>query len=110
MLDIREFRKANDGCIRLSGSLNALVTSYHDHINTAELNLEGASWSQCLIGSGGNCEKDLSHDEFSGSVSVPISSLSPCAYILRLDVSYDLTGGDGRVLGQHDHIAFCVSE
>lgn len=110
MLDIQEFRNANDGCIRLSNSLNALVTTYHDHINTARLRLEGANWSQCLIGSGQNCLRDLSHDEFSGSVNVPISSLSPCAYILWLDVSYDLTSGNGRVPGQHDHIAFCVSE
>jgi len=110
MLDIQEFRSANDGCMRLSNGLTALVTAYHDHINSAKLRLEGASWGQCLIGPGQNCLRDLSHDEFSGSVNVPISSLDSCAYVLWLDVSYDLTDGSGRVPGQHDHIAFCVGE
>jgi len=101
MLDIQEFRNAGDGCVRLSNSLTALVTAYHNHINAANLRLEGASWSQSL---------SLTGDEFSGSVNVPISSLDPCAYILWLDVSYDLTDGSGRVDAQHDHIAFCVGE
>jgi hypothetical protein len=95
------YRNAGDGCIRLSDSLTALVTAYHDHINTAKLGLEGASWDQTLW---------LTDEEFSGSANVPISSLDPCAYVLWLDVSYDLTEGFGRVPGQHDHIAFCVSE
>jgi len=99
MLDIEEFRTAGDGCIRLSDTLTALVTAYHDHINAAKLRLEGASWSQSLA---------LTGDEFGGSVNIPISSLDPCAYVLWLDVSYDLTDGSKRVDCQHDHIAFCV--
>ena len=105
MLDVSEFRSGS-GCQRLSDTMDVLVSAYHPHIDSADLRLVGGSGalpSPPTITPG-------SDNEVATTETFNISSLTPCAYNLWLDVSYDLTGGYGRVDDDHDYIGFCVGE
>ena len=105
MLDIEELRGSGNGCDRLTDELQALVTAYHPHLNAARVEFEGnppLPSTRTLTVSNGEALVEPTDPSFD------ISSLQPCAYNLWLHISYDLTGGYGRIDGDHDHIGFCV--
>ncbi|PSQ10636.1 hypothetical protein BRC93_08865 [Halobacteriales archaeon QS_5_70_15] len=105
MLDVSEFRSGS-GCQRLSDTMDVMVSAYHPHIDDASLRLVGGSGalpSPPTISLGAD-------NEVAATKTFNISSLTPCAYNLWLDVSYDLTGGYGRIDDDHDYIGFCVGE
>lgn len=104
MLDIEEFMNAGNGCIRLDDTVTAAVTAYNPHINDVTVEIEGpgsVSSPQHPTPSGG---------EVATTLPFNTSSLQPCAYILWLHVSYDLTRGYGRIDDDHDRVGFCLSD
>ena len=107
-LDILELTgpSAGAGCGKLTNHVHALFTVYHPFLGSARVYFEGNSplpselpltivGGESASGSGG-------HD-------FDISALAPCAYVLWLEATVNLTSGYGRISNATiwDHIAFC---
>ncbi len=106
ILDIKELTGPGSGCNKLQTHLHALYTVYHPFMGSARVYFEGnpplppalplaLAAGEAASGSGG-------HD-------FDITALPPCAYVLWLEATLNLTSGWGRIPDATiwDHIAFC---
>jgi hypothetical protein len=105
LLDIEEL--IGHGCSPLTPtSIHADFTAYHPYLATCSVYIEGpapvpATLNPAIV----NGE---AHSPAGGTL-IDISGLSPCAYILWLTATLNLTSGYGAIGGTYeDHIAFCV--
>jgi hypothetical protein len=105
-LDIGELAGPGSGCGRLNNELHALYTVYHPFVGSARVYFEGnppLPAATPLTLAGGEAISPA------GGLVVDISALAPCAYVLWLEATLDLTSGWGRIPNPTtwDHIAFC---
>lgn len=105
-LDIKELAGPGAGCGKLTDELHALFTVYHPFMGSARVYFEGnpvlpADLSLTIVG--GEAISSAAGHLFD------ISALQPCAYILWLEATLNLTSGWGRITDATtwDHIAFC---
>lgn len=105
-LDIKELAGPGAGCGKLTDELHALFTVYHPFMGSARVYFEGNPVLPA----------DVSLTIADGEAISPaagqlfdISALQPCAYILWLEATLNLTSGWGRITDATtwDHIAFC---
>ncbi|WIM06093.1 MAG: hypothetical protein OHM77_02025 [Candidatus Nitricoxidivorans perseverans] len=105
-LDILELSAPGAGCGKLTDALHALFTVYHPFVGGARVYFEGnpvlpAELPLAIVG-GEAVSSPAGH-------LFDISALQPCAYILWLEATLNLTAGWGRIpyATTWDHIAFC---
>jgi uncharacterized protein (UPF0371 family) len=105
-LDILELAAPGAGCGKLTDELHALYTVYHPFVGSARVYFEGnpvlpADLPLALV--------DGESASGVAGVLIDISSLQPCAYILWLQATLNLTSGWGQIPHPTiwDHIAFC---
>jgi hypothetical protein len=104
-VDIVEL-KAGGGCNPLTTDLHALFTAYHPYLATLDVRLEGPAPLPAAV----NPAIDATGQSISaaGGLSIPVGGLKPCAYILWLESTLNLTNGYLQLFGTfEDHIAFC---
>ncbi|HYI41952.1 MAG TPA: hypothetical protein VE053_16710 [Allosphingosinicella sp.] len=105
-LDIAEL--IGHGCDPLSSSsdVHALFTAYHPYLATCSVSIEGPAPLPPAVAPAIAGGEALSP---AGGQSFATSGLQPCAYILWLDTTLNLTTGYGAIGTTHsDHIAFCI--
>ena len=109
LLDIQEL--IGHGCDPLSPQatpeIHALYTAYHPYLATCSIFIEGPApvppTVNPPIGVDGQALSPAGGEVFD------ITGLQPCAYILWLTATLNLTHGYGQIGGTlSDHIAFCV--
>lgn len=105
-LDIGELAAPGAGCGKLTNELHALFTVYHPFMDSARIYFEGNPILPAdlpLVIVGGEAVS------VAGGHLFNITALDPCAYILWLEATLNLTSGWGRISGATvwDHIAFC---
>jgi len=104
-LDIVEL-KSGGGCNPLTTDLHALFTAYHPYLATLNVFIQGPAPVPPVvnpaIGANGLATSPV------GGLAFPTSGLKPCAYILWLTGTLNLTNGYLQLFGTFDdHIAFC---
>jgi len=108
LLDIEEL--IGHGCNPLTSAtpdLHADFTAYHPYLATCEVSIEGPPPLPAAI----NPAIDANGQAISpaGGTPISIAGLQPCAYILWLKATLNLTSGYGAIGGTYeDHIAFCI--
>lgn len=109
-LDIKELTGGSPGagCGKLQNHLHALFTVYHPFVESARVYFEGNAPlppAFSLTITGGEAASGAGGHDFD------ITLLEPCAYVLWLEATLNLTSGWGRISGatSWDHIAFCKS-
>jgi hypothetical protein len=108
-LDIAEMiAPGATGCDQLDAHLHALYTAYNPYLGAVEVYFEGNPPLPAAINpaiAGGEAASGAAGHDFD------ISALNPCAYILWLSATAQLTSGYGLIGGATitDHIAFCKS-
>ena len=106
-LDIAELI-AGGGCNHLHGHIHALFTAYHPYLGTCEVFLQGPGVPppapvNPAISALGQAVSPVGGQDFN------ISALKPCAYILWLSTTLNLTVGYGKLGGEIDDVmAFCT--
>jgi hypothetical protein len=109
-LDIAELiGPGGTGCNDLSSHAHALFTAYHPYLGAVSVYLEGPG-----VPSTASFAPPLPHPA-GGAISVAggqdfnIAGLAPCAYIMWLAATVNLTSGYGLIgdATLYDHIAFC---
>ncbi len=105
-LDIGELAGPGAGCGKLSDELHALYTVYHPFVGSARLYFEGnppLPADQVLVPVAGEAVSAA------GGLLIDISGLAPCAYVLWLEATLNLTHGWGQIPNPTiwDHVAFC---
>jgi hypothetical protein len=94
------------GCNPLSTDLHALFTAYHPYLATCQVYIEGPLPVPPAVNP--PISADGEADSPIGGQAFNISGLKPCAYILWLTATLNLTDGYVQVYGTfNDHIAFC---
>ena len=98
--------KAGGGCNPLTTDLHALFTAYHPYLATLDVRIEGpAPLPPAVLPPIGADGQSISAP---GGLAFNISGLKPCAYILWLEGTLNLTNGYTQLFGTfEDHIAFC---
>lgn len=94
------------GCGKLQNHLHALYTVYHPFVGSAEVYFEGnppLPAALPLVPAGGEAVSGTAGHDFD------ISPLPPCAYVLWLKATLNLTSGWGQIPNPTtwDHVAFC---
>ena len=108
-LDIAELiAPGATGCDRLGTDLHALFTAYNPYLGAVEVYFEGNPPMPTAINppiAAGEAVSGPAGYDFD------ISGMNPCAYVLWLSATADLTSGYGLISGATiwDHIAFCKS-
>jgi hypothetical protein len=108
-LDIGELiAPGASGCDKLTNHVHALFTAYNPYLGSVEVYFEGNPPLPAAINppiAGGEAASGSPGHDFN------ISGLPPCAYILWLQATAQLTSGYGLISGATiwDHIAFCKS-
>lgn len=105
-LDIKELSGVGAGCGKLQNHVHALFTVYHPFQGSCRVYFEGnpplpAELLLTIVG--GEADSGIAGYDFD------ITSLPPCAYILWLEATLNLTSGWGRISNATlwDHVAFC---
>ncbi|HHT9120506.1 MAG TPA: hypothetical protein ACFYD3_08210 [Candidatus Hypogeohydataceae bacterium YC41] len=106
LLDILELTSPGAGCNKLQNHVHALYTVYHPFLGSARVYFEGnppLPPDLPLVPVGGEAASGGAGHDFD------ITALKPCAYILWLEATLNLTSGWGQISGATiwDHIAFC---
>lgn len=108
LLDIEEL--IGHGCNPLTSAtpdLHADYTAYHPYLATCEVSIEGSPPLPPAINPG--IDADGQAISPAGGKPISIAGLQPCAYILWLRATLNLTSGYGAIGGTYeDHIAFCI--
>lgn len=108
-LDVVEL-KAGGGCnpLKVGSHLHVLFTAYHPYLGTCEVYVQGpgvpppAPINPPISGLG-------EAQSPAGGEDIDISTLKPCAYVLWLATTLNLTQGYGKLGGEFDDlIAFCI--
>jgi hypothetical protein len=108
-LDIAELiAPGASGCDKLSNHVHAMFTAYNPYLGSVEVYFEGNPPLPAPINppiAGGEAASGAAGHDFN------ITALPPCAYILWLQATAQLTSGYGLISGATiwDHIAFCKS-
>lgn len=107
-LDIKELSAPGAGCGKLTNELHALFTAYHPFMDSARVYFEGNPVLPAdlpLVFAAGEAASGAAGHLFN------TTGLQPCAYILWLEATLNLTSGWGRISDATtwDHIAFCKS-
>lgn len=106
-LDIQELI-AGGGCNHLHGHIHALFTAYHPYLGTCEVYVQGPGVPPPAtvnppISAFGEAVSPLGGQDFD------MSAARPCAYILWIKTTLNLTMGSGKLGGEiDDEIAFCT--
>lgn len=107
-LDLAELR-AGGGCVPLETAVHALFTAYHPYLGTCDVRFQGPSplpptfSPPALI-----ISADGEAVSVAGGQPFNIAGLNPCAYIVWLEATLNLTAGYGQLYGMfQDQIAFC---
>jgi len=106
-LDIQEL-KSGGGCNPVSGHIHALFTAYHPYLGTCDVFIQGPGVPppptvNPPISVDGQARSPAGGEDFD------ITTLKPCAYILWLRTTLNLTAGFGKLPGEYDDlIAFCT--
>jgi hypothetical protein len=106
-LDIDEFYAPGaSGCDKLANDLHALFTAYHPYLAKVRIWFEGEAPMPAEINppiGAGHAASGAAGHHFN------ITGLQPCAYILWLETTVNLTSGSGQIgdATETDHIAFC---
>jgi hypothetical protein len=95
-------------CDQLGAHLHALYTAYNPYLGSVQVSFEGNPPLPAAINpaiAGGEAASGVAGHDFD------ISGMPPCAYILWLSATAQLTSGYGLIGGATitDHIAFCKS-
>jgi hypothetical protein len=105
-LNIGELGGPGGGCQHLHNELHALYTAYHPFAGSASVYFEGPPALPAAIALAFAADGEAVSP--AGGHLFDISGLQPCAYILWLQVNFNLTNGwtfFGATLW--DHLAFC---
>ena len=96
------------GCVPLSKHVHVVFTAYHPYLGSLDVRLEGpgipppAQVNPAISADGQAVSPAGGHD-------FNIAALTPCAYIVWLEGTLNLTSGYGGVFGTFsDHMAFCT--
>jgi len=96
------------GCVPLSKHVHVVFTAYHPYLGSLDVRLEGpgipppAPVNPAISADGQAVSPAGGHD-------FNIAALTPCAYIVWLEGTLNLTSGYGGVFGTFsDHMAFCT--
>lgn len=105
-LDIGELSGPGAGCGKLTDELHALYTVYHPFVGSARVYFEGnppLPADHTLALAAGEAVSPA------GGLLIDISGLPPCAYVLWLEATLNLTSGWGQIPNPTlwDHVAFC---
>lgn len=106
-LDVKELI-AGGGCNPLSGHIHALFTAYHPYLASCTVYVQGPGVPppaavNPVISAIGQAISPV------GGQDIDISTLEPCAYVLWISTTLNLTGGNGKLPGEIDDlIAFCI--
>lgn len=105
-LDVAELAGPGAGCGKLDSELHALCTVYHPFVGSARVYFEGnppLPADTALVPVAGEAVSGP------GGLLIDISGLSPCAYVLWLEATLNLTSGWGQIPYHTiwDHVAFC---
>jgi hypothetical protein len=94
------------GCNPLSKDLHAIFTAYHPYLATCTVFLEGPAPLPPAVNP--PISADGEADSPAGGQPFNISGIKPCAYILWLEATLNLTDGYIQLYDTpNDHIAFC---
>jgi len=110
LLDIKELRTVG-GCSPLNKTMTAEFTAYHPYLASCHLYLEGPAPPLPAVLPDVNPAIDAAGQATSTPAGMvfDISKLKPCAYILWIKTTVNLTSGYGALGGVYDdHIAFCL--
>ena len=110
LLDIRELRTGG-GCSPITTTMTAEFTAYHPYLGSCHLYLEGPAPVPPAVLPDVNPAIDVNGQAISpaGGLVFNVSKLKPCAYILWIKTTLNLTVGDGAIGGVYDdHIALCI--
>jgi hypothetical protein len=103
-LDISELLMG--GCNPLGDTIHALFSAYHPYLATCQLYLEGPAPLPPAVNPPISAAGEA--DSPGGGQTIDTSALKPCAYILWLSATLNLTDGYTQAYGTFtDHIAFC---
>jgi hypothetical protein len=106
-LDVAEL-KAGGGCNPLAGHIHVLFTAYHPYLATCVVFIQGPGVPpppavNPPISPIGQTISPAGGQDFN------ISTLKPCAYVLWISTTLNLTQGYGKLSGEFDDlIAFCI--
>jgi hypothetical protein len=106
-IDVLEL-KTGGGCNPLSGHIHALFTAYHPYLGTCSVYIQGPgipppAGVTPAISAAGQAISPAGGQDFD------ISTLKPCAYVLWIVTTLNLTYGYGKIPGEFDDlIAFCI--
>jgi 5-hydroxyisourate hydrolase-like protein (transthyretin family) len=110
LLDIEELKGPGAGCNKIDKHVHALFTAYHPFAGSGRVYFEGntppALPAQLpLVFVAGEAVSPAGGHDFNFTIQLP------CAYILWLEVTVNLTSGYGLISDAttSDHIAFCKS-
>ncbi|HEY0340229.1 MAG TPA: hypothetical protein VGC34_05435, partial [Steroidobacteraceae bacterium] len=115
-VDIAELKKAG-ACSELDGVIHALYTAYHPYLASCTVYLQGPDVATMTVPPGGSLDVPIVAGNTNlasgpGGVLFDMGKLPPCAYILWLSATFNLTNGFtcGQVNGTaYDYIAFCTA-
>jgi len=108
-VDILEL-KSGGGCTGLEDVIHALYTAYHPYMGSCSVFLQGPQVATMTTPPGGSITLPVPNIS-SGATGTPfdMTALPPCAYIMWLNATLNLTSGYGAVYGTFsDYIAFCT--
>lgn len=106
-LDVVEL-KAGGGCNPVAGHIHVLFAAYHPYLATCEVFIQGPgvpppATVNPAISALGQAVSPAGGQDFD------ISTLKPCAYVLWIKTTLNLTEGFGKLGGEFDDlIAFCI--
>jgi hypothetical protein len=95
------------GCVPLKTDVHVLFSAYHPYLGSCDVRLEGPGIPppapvNPAISVDGEAISPVGGHDFN------IAALTPCAYIVWLEATLNLTSGYGAVFGTFsDHMAFC---
>lgn len=106
------------GCQPLDDQVHALFTVYHPFARGGSVSFEGNAPLPAALDLAPELASSGVGDPLGRAVSpagghaFPFAAQSPCAYVLWLGATLDLTSGYGRIsdAGITDHIAFCKAQ
>jgi len=108
-VDILELKNGG-GCTGLEDVIHALYTAYHPYLGSCSVFLQGPQVATMTTPPAGTITLPVPNVS-SGAAGTPfdMTGLPPCAYIMWLNATLNLTSGDGAVYGTFsDYIAFCT--
>jgi hypothetical protein len=103
LLDMQELLGAGCNPIMAGSTVHAQFTAYHPYLASCSVAIEGPAPAPVSF------SPSIAGGEAAGSHAFDLTGFPPCAYILWLRATLNLTSGYGAIGGTYeDHIAFCI--